>query len=301
MSTSRLNRHLFKLNLPTGRRTTWTGSRLLKSRSAVGALLVVATALFALAAGAAAKVSVSLHKYAGTRSGRVIKFHVKGLKNAKIQWGRLEFAGGSIKISLAQLRSAAKGGTLKVRAPKGHHRLGHPVLVIATAKQKPAKTVKAPAHASSPSTATLAAKGPKSAVSAATTTSGTPSATPPGIAMPAIPSTAKYVSASGSDSNPGTSAQPWKTVAKAVSAATPGDTVVFKAGTYGARGTRTNWTAAGTSTAPINFIGDPTASARRSLATTSSPAPMSGSGTCSSTAPPARSTLRPAATPMAKK
>jgi parallel beta-helix repeat protein len=41
-----------------------------------------------------------------------------------------------------------------------------------------------------------------------------------------------YVSKSGSDSNPGTEAQPWKTIQKAANTLTAGDTVYIKAGTY---------------------------------------------------------------------
>jgi parallel beta-helix repeat protein len=41
-----------------------------------------------------------------------------------------------------------------------------------------------------------------------------------------------YVSPSGSDSNPGTSARPWRTVQKAANSAAAGDTVTVKAGTY---------------------------------------------------------------------
>ena len=41
-----------------------------------------------------------------------------------------------------------------------------------------------------------------------------------------------YVSPSGSDSNPGSSAQPWRTVQKAANAAAAGDTVMVRAGTY---------------------------------------------------------------------
>jgi hypothetical protein len=37
---------------------------------------------------------------------------------------------------------------------------------------------------------------------------------------------------------------------------------VFEPGTYGARGVRTQWSAAGTASAPITFIGDPTATTR---------------------------------------
>ncbi len=41
-----------------------------------------------------------------------------------------------------------------------------------------------------------------------------------------------YVSTSGSDSNPGTQAQPWKTIQKAANTATAGSTVNIKSGTY---------------------------------------------------------------------
>ncbi len=41
-----------------------------------------------------------------------------------------------------------------------------------------------------------------------------------------------YVSTSGNDSNPGTLAQPWRTIQKAMSSATPGSTVNIRGGTY---------------------------------------------------------------------
>jgi parallel beta-helix repeat protein len=41
-----------------------------------------------------------------------------------------------------------------------------------------------------------------------------------------------YVSKSGNDSNPGTEAQPWKTIQKAANTLTAGDTVYIKAGSY---------------------------------------------------------------------
>jgi hypothetical protein len=61
----------------------------------------------------------------------------------------------------------------------------------------------------------------------------------------------------GSNSNPGTRQAPWRTIAKAISAARPGDTVVFRGGTHGARDTTTTVDASGTSTAPITFTGHP--------------------------------------------
>jgi parallel beta-helix repeat protein len=88
---------------------------------------------------------------------------------------------------------------------------------------------------------------------------------PVGVALPVVPASAVYVSPSGSDSNPGTRDLPWRTLAKATSAAQPGQTVVLEPGTYGARGTRTNWTASGTATAPVVFIGDPTAGQRPTI------------------------------------
>lgn len=60
-----------------------------------------------------------------------------------------------------------------------------------------------------------------------------------------------YASPSGSDANPGTLAAPWKSLAKAASLQ-PGQTLLLRAGTYGARGTvwtfGNNGTAAGTIT-----------------------------------------------------
>jgi len=62
-----------------------------------------------------------------------------------------------------------------------------------------------------------------------------------------------YVSPSGSDSNPGTSAQPWRTVQKAANAAAAGDTVMVKAGTYYER---VQINVNGTSGQPITFQGE---------------------------------------------
>ncbi len=44
-----------------------------------------------------------------------------------------------------------------------------------------------------------------------------------------------YVSTSGSDSNPGTQSQPWKTIQKAANTVAAGDTVTVDAGTYNER------------------------------------------------------------------
>jgi hypothetical protein len=51
-----------------------------------------------------------------------------------------------------------------------------------------------------------------------------------GNGVPAVPQF--YVATSGNDANPGTAAQPWLTIQKAMNAATPGSTVNLRGGTY---------------------------------------------------------------------
>lgn len=64
-----------------------------------------------------------------------------------------------------------------------------------------------------------------------------------------------YVSATGRDTNPGTSAAPFKTFAKAVSALKPGDTLQVVPGTY-YEPLNLKPTTLGTASAPINVIGN---------------------------------------------
>jgi parallel beta-helix repeat protein len=59
-----------------------------------------------------------------------------------------------------------------------------------------------------------------------------------------------YVSPSGSDTNSGTSASPWRTIQRALKSLTAGQTVVVAAGTYGERDYTVN---SGTASAPITL------------------------------------------------
>lgn len=61
---------------------------------------------------------------------------------------------------------------------------------------------------------------------------------------------AYYVSTSGSDSNPGTSSRPWRTITKAVSIAKAGETVYVRGGTYSEQ---VNLYKSGAASAPITF------------------------------------------------
>ena len=88
--------------------------------------------------------------------------------------------------------------------------------------------------------------------------SSSSSSLPPRPEIPSAPKSSGrqlYIASQGSDSNPGTRHAPWRTIAKALRAARPGDTVVFRAGSYGARGTTTTADTSGTPTAPITFRG----------------------------------------------
>jgi parallel beta-helix repeat protein len=73
----------------------------------------------------------------------------------------------------------------------------------------------------------------------------------------AFPPGTRFLSPTGSNSNPGTEAAPWRTIPKGVSEAQPGMTIVLEPGTYGARGTTIFLDKSGTPSAPITFEGYP--------------------------------------------
>ncbi len=185
---------------------------------------------------ASASATRTLHSFSGVQTRGAVVFHLRGLRHQPIRWGRLLWRGRSISVRAERLRRAAARGVLRMHLVSGrrgrrtaHLSAGvHPWLIVATAPRRTVARLVLPGRSVNPA-----------------------------VALPGIPASARYVSPSGDDANPGSAAAPWRTLAKATTAAAPGDTVVLEAGTYGARGTRTNWNAAGTAAAPINFIGDP--------------------------------------------
>jgi parallel beta-helix repeat protein len=66
-----------------------------------------------------------------------------------------------------------------------------------------------------------------------------------------------YISSAGSDNDPGTLAQPWKTITHANNVVSAGDTVYLRAGSYGERGTKTIIDSGGTAAAPISWLAYP--------------------------------------------
>jgi parallel beta-helix repeat protein len=71
------------------------------------------------------------------------------------------------------------------------------------------------------------------------------------LAMPCLGAGNYTVATNGADSNPGSESQPWKTIAKAAGAMSPGDTVTVLAGSYAAE--RVAVTKSGTAESPITY------------------------------------------------
>jgi hypothetical protein len=69
--------------------------------------------------------------------------------------------------------------------------------------------------------------------------------------------TTYWVSTTGSDSNPGTEAAPWKTLQHTVGLLSPGDTVRVKAGSYAGFVYGWDGEPGGTAQAPITYLADP--------------------------------------------
>jgi hypothetical protein len=98
--------------------------------------------------------------------------------------------------------------------------------IVNNSQPQPTSKPTATATAASPATATP--------VPTASPTAAPPTATPVPNATPPPPSIGKlyYVAINGNDSNPGSEAQPFRTIAKGASLLAPGDTLLVKPGTY---------------------------------------------------------------------
>jgi Right handed beta helix region len=227
------------------------------------ALAVAAIALLSLAAASPASAGVRRLPLL-SEHGRVLVFGVKGLRPASIRSARVQAFGHTLRLRPAAVRAALRrGGRLRVVVPRSwarhrtrvarHRRRNHHATPSA-GSPAPAPTGTAAPAATAASTPTLIV------VTGPPTAPPTGPAAPPmsvGALIPAVPANAYYLSPTGDDSAPGTAAQPWRTLQKAMSVLQPGDTVVLRGGTYGAPGVRTWWTASGTSSAPVTIMADP--------------------------------------------
>ncbi len=126
------------------------------------------------------------------------------------------------------------------------------ILVDGVGAVTPTPTPSSATPTPTPSTAT-----PTPTPSTATPTPTPSSATPTPATTPTPTSSPVvgefYVSPSGNDSNPGTIAQPFYSLAKAVAIAGPGSTIYMRGGTYQYTAT-INLTQAGTAAAPIKIL-----------------------------------------------
>jgi Right handed beta helix region/Protein of unknown function (DUF1565) len=211
------------------------------------------------------------------QTGRTLVYKVGQLEAGELRSARLRAPRRVVHLGLARVRAAIERTRLRVRMPRRwirarhrarrltrmsrwrRHRIGHqrwrqarrrarlagrrPKLVVVTekaaAQAEPSHTGPAPERT---------APGP-----------GTPGRAPAPYpnALGPIPEDAYYLSESGSDANPGSAELPWRTLDKAIESVRAGDTVVLRAGTYGARGTTTVMGSPGTSTAPVTWRGPP--------------------------------------------
>lgn len=237
----------------------------------VGVLATLVVLIFA-ALASAASARVRLHTFTSSIRHGAVTFHVANLRGQTLRWGRLRTSHDELKLSIRVLRTAARTGRLRVRLSRTPRPRTHTTPRRPVARRRPARRSRSTGARRRATLVIATQPVPKASIAnvggarrpTRTARSGRAAAVS-SVAMPAIGADALYVSPSGSDLNPGTQAQPWRTLAKATSAAKPGQTVVFEPGTYGARGQRTNWTAQGTSSAPITFIGDPNAAGRPTI------------------------------------
>jgi Right handed beta helix region len=170
-----------------------------------------------------------------------LSFQVPGDQSITVRSARLKSPRGSTRPSLAAVRRGMRRGTVRVRASK---RSGRRLRALGPARRD--RLVRR--HS-------LVIHGKRHGQTPPPEPPTEPE--PPDPPTEPVPAGAYYVSPTGSDANPGTATAPWLTLKRAVTTAEPGDTVVLRAGTYGARGTTHQMNEAGTASAPITYRGYP--------------------------------------------
>ena len=229
--------------------------------------------------------AVAIHGHTGV-------FAVQGMSKHRVSRARLSAGGRTYRVPVADLRGIG-AGRVHLRLPRhsvAHRRSRHHLRLTLIGRlrghgrsqggwiagsgsdeggsqergaEDPQRTEEAAKPSEAPST-TSPSEAPQAESPPVSIEPSEPLPTPPAPPITSsevtIPANALYISAStGNDANPGTQAAPWRTLAKALSAAGPGATVVLEPGTYGELGQTTNFELSGTAAAPIVFTSQPEA------------------------------------------
>jgi len=227
---------------------------------------VVWTLLLVLAAPAAATTrTIPAHK----QTGRTLVYKLGHLDPGKLRSARLatrrQVGRRVVRLDVARVRRAVARGRLRVRMSRRWIRARRRAKRLAGKAQRWRAWRRASVAGRRPRLVLTLADPPRqapprppAAFGSTTTLPGVPFVPAPwGGDLGPIPPGARYLAPDGSNSNPGTSDRPWQTLEKAVASVEPGDTIVLRAGTYGARGTTSVMGSAGTGAAPITWRGHP--------------------------------------------
>jgi Right handed beta helix region/Protein of unknown function (DUF1565) len=217
--------------------------------------------LLVFAAPAEARLKVIPPK---KQTGRTLVYKVGQLKPQTVRSARLKAGSRVRKLRTRRVRAAASRGRLRVRMSRRWMQARRRARRLARMTRARRARMGRRRWRQARKQAMQAGQRPRLIVGVGAPQPGAPkkpdrklSALGPLADLGPIPAGALYVAPNGSDAGPGTAEQPWRTLDRALEAVGPGDTVVLRAGTYGARGTTHVMDAAGAAGAPITWRGHP--------------------------------------------
>jgi hypothetical protein len=222
-------------------------------RSARRFACVAALALLVLLCAAAAASARTLSASPVGEGAGSLVFRIAHVAPGDVSAARLSLGKRAHRLSLRSVRAGLRRGVVRVPRPRGARRVRRPRTRLVL-ELRPSPPASKPVARPVPTPAPVQLPAPKPA---APTTDPIGPVAVPVPDTPAPPAGALYVSPDGSDADAGTPTAPWRTVAKAIRSARPGDTVVLREGAYGALGTTTNVDASGAPEAPITIMGEP--------------------------------------------
>lgn len=199
-------------------------------------LVTVMVILFSSALCAPSQAAVHTLKPSQLGATNIV-FRAGHIDPSTIRSARFRAGGYERRLAAKQVRRAVRQGSVSVQAPRS---------VLQRLRNR--RRGIAPRNGGAPGASLDVVVKPPSP----------PSSPPASAASTCVPSgDVRYVSGSGSDSGPGTSAQPWRTLGKALSDTPAGRTVILRPGTYGARGTVSWVRSSGAAGSPVTIMGEP--------------------------------------------